>query len=171
MLGQHCPTLERLGRCFCGCPFPSSCLFFFRLFFSTRPSLGLLPVLEPLGGGTDAYTCLALPCGSRAGADLGRTSGSEDDASPVWEREVDADENPSLQIRLSTYWNHRCTILREDLNPPKQSEDCYHTMPLPPSHHGWVSAFFIAVSFLFVYLWLSDFFELQSLPFLVDFDF
>ena len=24
-------------------------------------------------GGTDAYTCLALPCGSRAGADLGQT--------------------------------------------------------------------------------------------------
>ena len=29
---------------------------------------------------------------------LGRTSGSEDNASPVREIEVDADENPSLQI-------------------------------------------------------------------------
>ena len=58
------------------------------LFFSTRPSPGLLPVLGPLGGSTDAYTCLAMPCGSRAGADLGRTSGSEVDASPVREREV-----------------------------------------------------------------------------------
>ena len=35
-------------------------------------------------GGTDAYTCPALPCGSRAGADLGQTSGSEDDASPIF---------------------------------------------------------------------------------------
>ena len=39
--------------------------------------------LDHFEGGTEAYTCLALPCGSRAGADLGRTSGSEDDASPV----------------------------------------------------------------------------------------
>ena len=52
-------------------------------FFNTHPSPGLLLVLGPLGGGTDAFTCLALLCGSRAGADLGRTSGSEDDASPV----------------------------------------------------------------------------------------
>ena len=41
-------------------------------------------MLGPLGGGADAYTCLALPCGSRAGADLGQTSGSEDDASPAF---------------------------------------------------------------------------------------
>ena len=53
---------------------PSMLSFF--SFFCTRLSQGLLPVLGPLGGGTDAYTCLALPCGSRAGADLGWTSGS-----------------------------------------------------------------------------------------------
>ena len=41
-------------------------------------------MLGPLGDGTDAYTCLALPWGSRAGADLGRTSGSEDVTANVW---------------------------------------------------------------------------------------
>ena len=34
--------------------------------------------------------------------------------------------------------NDRYTILRQDSNPPKQSEDCYQSTPLPPSHHGWV---------------------------------
>ena len=24
------------------------------------------------------------------------------------------------------------------MNPPRQSEDCYQSTPLPPSHHGWV---------------------------------
>ena len=36
--------------------------------------------------------------------------------------------------------NDRYTILRQDSNPPKQSEDCYQSMPLPPRHHGWVIA-------------------------------
>ena len=54
-------------------------------FFVPCPPLGLLPVLEPLGGDTDAthLLCPALRCGSRAGVILGRTSGSEVDASPV----------------------------------------------------------------------------------------
>ena len=30
-------------------------------------------------------------------------------------------------------------ILRWDLNPPRQSQVCYQTSPLPPSHHGWVN--------------------------------
>ena len=47
-------------------------------------------MLGPLGGGTDAYT-LTQPCfcSSRAAIDLGRTSVSENDASPVREGEVD----------------------------------------------------------------------------------
>ena len=35
--------------------------------------------------------------------------------------------------------NNRYTKLRRDSNPPKQSEDCYQSTPLPPSHHGWVT--------------------------------
>ena len=58
------------------------------LFFLYPPPPGLLPVLGPLGSWTDAthLPCPALPCGSTAGVILGRTSGSEVDASPVWER-------------------------------------------------------------------------------------
>ena len=56
--------------------------------------------MGPLGSGTD--TTLAKSCLAALGLvlTLGRTSGSEDDASPVRgrEREVDAGENPSLQI-------------------------------------------------------------------------
>ena len=29
-------------------------------------------------------------------------------------------------------------ILRRDSNPPRQSQFCYQTSALPPSHHGWV---------------------------------
>ena len=35
-------------------PFQSLLLFYYLLLFSTRPSPGLLPVLGPLGSGTDA---------------------------------------------------------------------------------------------------------------------
>ena len=34
--------------------------------------------------------------------------------------------------------NNQYSIPRRDSNPPRQSEDCYQSMPLPPSHHGWV---------------------------------
>ena len=39
------------------------------------------------------------------------------------------------------FWllNDRYTILRRDSNPPRQSEVCYQTTALPPSHHGWVT--------------------------------
>ena len=30
------------------------------------------------------------------------------------------------------------TTPKRDSYPPKQSEDCYQSMPLPSSHHGWV---------------------------------
>ena len=53
------------------------------VFFCTRPFLGLLPVLGPLEVVQMPTLDSALLCSSRAGADLSRTSGSEDDASPV----------------------------------------------------------------------------------------
>ena len=37
-----------------------------------------------------------------------------------------------------TFWllNDRYTILRPESNPPRQSEVCYQTTALPPSHHA-----------------------------------
>ena len=35
------------------------------------------------------------------------------------------------------------SIPRWDSNPPRQSQVCYQTSALPPSHHGWVALFVI----------------------------
>ena len=43
--------------------------------------------------------------------------------------------NCNIAFRLL---NDRYTILRRDSNPPRQSQVCYQTSALPPSHHGWV---------------------------------
>ena len=48
------------------------------------------------------------------------------------------------------YWNNSDIISTterwRDLNPPKQSEDCHQSTPLPPSHHGWVNLTVISPS-------------------------
>ena len=44
----------------------------------------------------------------------------------------------SLSLFNINLLDDRYTKLRPDSNPPKQSEDCYQSTPLPPSHHGWV---------------------------------
>ena len=44
----------------------------------------------------------------------------------------------SISNNIFQYLNNQYTILRQDLNPPRQSEVCYQTTALPPSHHGWV---------------------------------
>ena len=43
----------------------------------------------------------ALLCSSKAGTDQGRRSGSEDGASPVWEREVDMDGIQTHRSRVT----------------------------------------------------------------------
>ena len=90
------------------------------VFFSTRPSPGLLPVLGPLGGGTDAMP--TKPCPKALGLLVitGWTSSSEDDASPVWEKEVDTDENPLLQTPyldgIRTHRGRVKSVIRPPLN-------------------------------------------------------
>ena len=75
-------------------------IFYYYFLFSTRPPPGLLPVLGPLEVVQTPHTCRALPCNSRAGV-----------------------------ISLSTYWNDRYTILRQDSNPPGRVKSVITSKP------------------------------------------
>ena len=73
-------------------------LFFYFLFFLFPPFSKIAPCVGTTEVVQTPTLDSALLCSSRAGIDLGRTSGSEDDASPVWEREVDTVETLGLNI-------------------------------------------------------------------------
>ena len=100
-------------------------------FFGICPPLGLLFVLGPCERYMTPTLDAALLICSRAGTDPDLSSGI-----------VNPRRDPTFCIGNSNIifllLNDPYTILRRDSNPPKQSEDWYQSMPLPPSHHGWV---------------------------------
>ena len=50
-------------------------------------------------------------------------------------------ERERLPTKCFHFWTIIHPILRRDSNPPRQSEVCYQTTALPPSHHDWVPLF------------------------------
>ena len=104
------------------------------IFFCTRPPPGLLPVLGPLGSGTDGRChTLAKPCLAALGLVLilGRTSDIVKALLPPAPCNLNCD-------KVFPLLSDQHTIPKQDSNPPKQSEDYYQSKPLPPSHHGRV---------------------------------